>query len=106
MKRSSKPGPQPLPIYGGVPTNKRPAQRTVLHLWLTSRGVGRDTFAKQLGCNHRMVDYWCDGRCIPGLVYAFAIEKITNGGVPAAAWLGTDIGRMLWTRVEKRMRAA
>lgn len=94
-----------MPIYGRTPVNKRPAQRTVLDLWLKSNGVSRAAFARMVGCNKKMVDYWCDGKCIPTLPYAFMIEKVTKGGVSASVWLGTAVGKLQWKRIEDRIHA-
>lgn len=102
MTRARKPGPAPLPIYGKIPANKRPIQLTLLSMWLKSRGISRDAFARKVGCNDKMVDYWCEGRCIPTLPYAFAIEKATEGGVPVPSWLGTEVGRAQWKRIEEK----
>lgn len=94
-----------MPIYGNTPVNKRPAQRTMLSLWIKAKGMGRPAFARMVGCNKKMVDYWCDGRCIPSLVSAFMIEKVTKGAVAASVWLGTEIGKAQWKRLEEKSRA-
>jgi len=74
-------------------------------MWLKSRGIARDAFARKVGCNQKAVDFWCDGKCLPSLLYAFAIEKATEGGVSAEAWLGTEIGKLQWKRLQDRVRA-
>lgn len=94
-----------MPIYGNTPVNKRPPQETMLALWLKTNGIPRAAFARKVGCNKKMVDYWCDGRCVPTLVYAFMIEKATKGGVSASVWLGTAVGLLQWKRIEERARA-
>lgn len=94
-----------MPIYGKVPVNKRPAQQTVLDLWLKGKGMSRAAFARKVGCNKKMVDYWCDGKCIPTLPYAFRIEQVTRGGVSASVWLGTEVGKQQWKRIEDRANA-
>lgn len=99
----NKRGAKPIPIYGKLPANKRPISRTLLHFYLQQHAISRSAFARKMGCNPNMVDYWCDGRCVPSLLYAFMIEKVTEGGVPAAAWLGTDVGRMQWARAQERI---
>lgn len=85
--------------------NKRPQQATVLSLWLKAQGMTRVEFAKRVGCNKKMVDYWCAGRCVPTLAYAFMIEKVTKGGVSASVWLGTAVGQQQWKLIEDRARA-
>lgn len=98
-----KRGPAALPIYGNVATNKRPAAFTLLHFWLRERGISLTAFARTVGCDVKTLEFWCTGRCLPSLTYAFAIEKATEGGVSAATWLGTPIGKMLWARIEERV---
>jgi DNA-binding transcriptional regulator YdaS (Cro superfamily) len=104
-KKTWKRGPRPLPIYGNLPANKRPKQTTLLEVWLKANGISHDAFARLVGCNERMVDYWCEGRCVPSLIYAFMIERATKGEVPAPVWLGTEIGKMQWRRIEDRINA-
>lgn len=64
--------------------------------WLKSHGVSKNKFAKIIGSSPRMVDWWCDGRSLPGLIYAFIIERATEGGVAVEMWLGTEIGKQFW----------
>lgn len=99
------PRPHSSSIYKGA-ANKRPSQPTILSLWLKSHGISRDKFARQVGCSGKNVDFWCDGKTIPTLHFAFMIEKETEGGVPAETWLGTDIGKHLWTEIQKRVKAS
>lgn len=103
MASAHKPGPAAMPIYGNMAANKRPAQQTMLDLWLKSKGMPRTVFARKVGCNKKMVDYWCEGRVIPTLPYAFMIEKVTKGGVSASIWLGTAVGKAQWKRLEDRI---
>lgn|SRR3990167_2177681 len=102
---ASKRGVRPIPIYGKLPANKRPISRTLLHFYLENHGISRSAFARKVGCNPNMVDYWADGRCIPDLPYAFMMEKVTEGGVSAGTWLGTEIGRLLWSRIQEKAGA-
>lgn len=99
------PRPRSTSIYKGA-ANKRPQQHTTLHLWCKSHSISRDKFARLIGCSHKNVDYWCDGRTTPTLHFAFMIEKITEGGVPVETWLGTDLGRHLWNEIQKKAKAA
>lgn len=64
--------------------------------WLKSHNVSKNKFCRMIGCAPRMVDWWCSGRSVPGLIYAFIIEKATEGGVSVEMWLGTEIGKQLW----------
>jgi transcriptional regulator with XRE-family HTH domain len=93
-----------VPIFGNLPAHKRPVQRTLLHFWLKQHGISRDGFAKKLGCTSKMVDHYCDGQCVPGLAIAFQIEKVTQGAVSAATWLGTDMGKMQWEEIQRRAK--
>lgn len=76
----------------------------MLHEWIKAHGLSRDAFAKLVGCNGKMVDFWCDGQVIPGLIYAFKIEQVTEGSVSAEMWLGTDIGKFYWRDLERRVQ--
>lgn len=84
---------------------KRPAEETMLTLWLKAHGVSKNRFGRLVGCAPRMVDLWCNGQAIPGLVYAAVIEKVTEGGVSMETWLGTELGKHLWKEHEKRIQA-
>jgi hypothetical protein len=97
-----KRGPSALPLYGNLPAHKRPKRYTLLHYWLKENSVARTSFARQVGCNACMVNYWADGRCVPSLPYAFMIEKITEGAVSAATWLGTEVGKAIWNDIQKK----
>lgn len=97
------PGRRAAPaFYGKLPAHKRPVTPTLLHEWLAARGTSRNKFARQIGVNHKTVDYWCDGRVMPELVPALRIEAITEGGVPVESWVGTPLGRMMWKELEDR----
>jgi hypothetical protein len=51
-----------------------------------------------------MVDHWRLGKVMPGLVYAFRIEQATGGGVPVAAWMGTERAKAEWSIAETRKK--
>lgn len=91
-------------IYSGAP-NKRPKQETLLALWMKSRGISQDKFARLVGCNGKMVDYWTTGRCLPGLLYAFMIEKVTEGGVGVESWIGLEIAKEQWHQMQRRAKS-
>ena len=98
------PGPgkvAPNPDYDGKTMNQRPVERTALHHWCVKNGVSRAAFARKLGCTPNMVSFWCDGKCVPSLVYAFAIEKVTKGDVAVAMWLAVPQARRQWEAVER-----
>lgn len=105
MKHKARAGVRPAPLYyGNTPANKRPINQTLLHTWLKQHGISRNGFARMVGCNPKMVDYWSDGRCIPNLIYAFQIEAVTEGGVSADSWLGTEAGRLAWAGVQENAK--
>lgn len=68
---------------------------------MKQRGISRAQAAKTLGCATRMIDLWQYGQVIPGLVYAFAIEMWTEGGVSVDSWLGTSLGRFTWEEFKR-----
>ncbi len=89
-------------IYSGH-ASKRPQEPTMLGLWLKSHGISKNQFARMCGCTGKMVDMWCSGQVIPSLIFAFVIEKCTEGGVGAEAWLGTQYGKHMWNEMQKRL---
>ncbi len=90
-------------IYKG-PVNKRPQQETLLGIWLKAHSISKDQFGRLVGCAPKMVDFWCAGRCIPGLLYAFKIEQVTGGGIGVETWLGLDIAKLEWNRIQRRAK--
>jgi hypothetical protein len=93
-------------IGQNLPPYKRPITYTLLDKWLKARQIPDSVFAGQLGCDLKMITYWRQGQCMPDLVYAFRIERQTQGGVPVASWLGTPMGRALWHDREETVRGA
>lgn len=100
-----KKGFAPLPI-GGVERNGRrlrdsekPKFDTPLQEWLRLQGLSHYAFAKMVGATPRMVMLWATCRSLPSLPYAYKIEMTSKGGVPVASWLGTELGKMMWRRV-------
>lgn len=88
-------------IYNGH-ASKRPAEDTIFALWLKAHGISKNKAAKLIGCSGRMIELWCQGRCLPGLLYAMMIEKVTQGGVSMEMWAGTSIGKHTWNLMIKR----
>lgn len=86
----------PLPFYGNTAPAQRPECDTPLSVWLKAHGVSKFALARKLGCDPKMVGLWASGRVMPSLVYAYKLAKETANGVPAAAWLGTELGKLLW----------
>lgn len=97
-----------MPGYypGQIPTlpHFRPMVRTPLKVWLEKKGVTQTGMAKMLGCQDRMVKLWANNQALPGLIYAFKIERVTKGGVPAASWLGTPLGQKAWAAGQSKFR--
>lgn len=84
----------PTPLYGSKPAHKRPRSDTPLSVWISRTGTSRYALAKELGCDPKMVGRWCDGRALPGLVYAIELERVTKGGVLVHSWAGTELFRL------------
>lgn len=76
----------------------------MLGLWLKAHGISKNKAALLIGCSAKMIDLWCAGRVIPGLLYAMKIEQVTSGGVGMEMWVGTSIGKYQWNEIEKRIR--
>lgn len=95
-----------VPLYGGTPqsVSTRVGCPTPLDEWLIQNGVASTTLARRIGCHLRMVDHWRLGKVMPGLVYAFRIEQATGGGVPVAAWMGTERAKAEWSIAETRKK--
>ncbi len=62
-------------------------QETKLSRWLDVAGMSRDALAVKLGVGRSYVDKVCRGERRPSLDLAVAIEKLTEGAVPASAWI-------------------
>lgn len=70
--------------------------------WLGAQELSHSAFARRLGASLKMVEYWANGQALPGLVYAFRIERATKGGVPVSSWLGTELGRLQWSLLDQK----
>lgn len=93
------------PPISGADKQKRPPSETPLSLWLRANSISRYGLAKRLQCDVKLVKLWSMGKCLPSLVYAFKLERETEGGVPASSWLGTPLGLEVWNSVGNQGKA-
>ena len=56
--------------------------------WLNQGGRKKKWLAQQLGCHDTSVSRWVTGKSVPDERYQAAIEKLTDGQVPASKWKG------------------
>ena len=89
-------GPPKTKWARGVPVNERPRQWTRLREWMEEQQLSCYALAKGMGCNQKTLSYWMLGQALPPLVWAFKMEKYTEGAVPASSWLATDIAGVRW----------
>lgn len=87
-----------------VVAQKRPIERTRLYHWLQEANISYRRFALMVGTTELHVGYWAQGRVVPSIVYAFRVELLTKGGVPASSWLDTTLARSAWNLIEKRAK--
>lgn len=52
--------------------------------------------AKTMRVAIKSVHNWNYGISLPSLVHAFKLQQITDGEIPASAWLGTDLAKAQW----------
>jgi len=72
-------------------------QETPLNAWLDAHpDWSAYRIAQLMGISYATVGSWRWGRYIPGVVHAFKLEAVTNGGVPASSWLGMDSAKRIW----------
>ena len=64
------------------PSNSEGHRLLTLYLHNTNRAM----FGDAIGCTRQYVSLLEHGQCAPGLAFAFAIERVTCGRVPAKAW--------------------
>lgn len=81
---------------GSLPVHRRPVIDTPLKRWLQKKGLGLMAVAEEMGLSWKTLENYVHGRCMPPLHWAFKIELYTKGGVPASAWLATDLGKEMW----------
>lgn len=77
-------------------TERREAFETPLSQWLERTGTTIYALSKVVGCTPRIMAAYSRNQTLPGLVYAFKIERATRGQVPVASWLGTPLGLHIW----------
>jgi DNA-binding XRE family transcriptional regulator len=85
----------PTPVFNGY-VNGRPREGTALREWLQEHDVSGFTLARRIGCDPKTIQHLSNGRTLPTLILAFKIERETEGGVPIASWLGTELARIRW----------
>jgi transcriptional regulator with XRE-family HTH domain len=75
---------------------------TRLAAYLKRNKLSHRAFAAQVGLPHLhpMVGLWAKGSRFPGLETAFAIEKGTDGEIPAAYW--ASLGKRRAPRSQQR----
>lgn len=56
--------------------------------WREKDGRSQDAVARAVGATQKAVDDWEDGRKVPGLDFIMALERLTDGAVPAVGWVG------------------
>lgn len=64
---------------------------TLLAIWMakrkqTDRGLNWKALAHRLGCSANGLSFWLNRRRTPNRRFAVAIERVTNGEVPASSW--------------------
>lgn len=69
---------------------------TPLSEYIREKGLTIYAVAKAAGFDPKTVKGWAVGRCLPPLVAAFRLEAATEGAVPVASWLGTELGKSQW----------
>lgn len=62
---------------------------TSLHIWIEQTGAKARTVARAVGLSDAEFSKIRRGRRLPTLEQAFAIERATDGAVPAASWIET-----------------
>ena len=59
---------------------------TIFQQWFAAQGRKKCWAAKRLGVTPAAVTLWTQGARVPSPQYRMAIETMTDGVVPAAAW--------------------
>jgi hypothetical protein len=55
--------------------------------WIDSGGRKQGWVADQINVGPQALTKWLNGERSPQIVYRFALERLTDGAVPVAAWL-------------------
>lgn len=85
------------PLYKkGGKVNQRPPCDTPLMAWCEANDISIGAIARAVGVSYVAASLWATGRCLPHLVNAYKIERITHGGVPVSSWLGTEVAKAEW----------
>jgi DNA-binding transcriptional regulator YdaS (Cro superfamily) len=58
-----------------------------LQLYLETNNVARRDFADLIGVDQSVLSRFCRSLARPGLDKAVAIERLTDGAVPASSWV-------------------
>lgn len=66
------------------------APMTKLRTYLLSSGKKQSALASEIGVSKGYLSYLARGLKSPGLDTAFAIERATEGAVPASSWVFTQ----------------
>ncbi len=59
---------------------------STLHAYLSRRGITQEQFADEIGVGQAMVSKLARGLARPSIDVAIAIERVTEGAVPATSW--------------------
>lgn len=68
------------------------SSENALSKWIDAAKLSREAVAKSVEITKASLDRYCRGERIPTLGAALAIEKVTNGAIPARSWV-TSPGR-------------
>lgn len=82
--------------HRGLKQSEVPATETLLAAWLKAHKRTAYSIAQMCQCDPTSMTRIVLGKQLPGLILAFRIEQATEGGVPVASWLGTELGRIRW----------
>lgn len=63
-----------------------PPAASLLREWFVSVGTTAKDFAARLEVREETLSRWLSGRLVPSMVSRLAIEHVTHGRVPTAAW--------------------
>jgi len=58
----------------------------LLQTHLAKSGASRESLCDAIGCSPQAVSYWVNGKRVPGIASALAIQRATDGDVPVESW--------------------